>query len=237
MIESTEKATMQPKVLVVEDDPDLRAAMVSYLNCENVSADGVATLAAAQTWVRSHEWDVIVLDLGLPDGDGLNWLGQIQASPKKGVIVMTARGKTEQRIAGMKAGADAYLVKPVALEELVLHIRKLHQRLVSATPSKPVWQLHRKRWLLTSPDGRVASLSQSETRLLAALGEASGNAVPKMNLIRELGFDPMTYDDRRLEGLVRRVRLKCVDELGQAIPLQTAYGFGYAFTETLEILN
>jgi DNA-binding response OmpR family regulator len=161
----------------------------------------------------------------------------MQKLKRKGVIIMTARGKTEQRIAGMAAGADAYLVKPVALEELVLHIRKLHERLISAAPSKQVWQLHRKRWLLTGPDGREVSLSQSETRLLAALGQASGNAVSKADLIRDLGFDPLAYDDRRLEGLVRRIRTKSLDEMGQALPLQTAYGFGYAFTETLDILN
>ena len=236
MNEALIKPVIRFRVLVVEDDPDLREAMVSYLKSENILVDGLATLSAARSWVQSNEWDLLVLDLGLPDGDGLDWLNQMQGLETKGVIVMTARGKTEQRIAGMRAGADAYLVKPVALEELVLHIRKLFQRLHGTAPARPVWQLQRKRWVLTGPDGRHISLGQSETRLLATLGAACGDAVPKAELIRQLGFDPQAYDDRRLEGLVRRLRQKCLDELGQPIPVQTAYGFGYAFTETLETL-
>lgn len=223
-------------VLVIEDDPDLREAMVDYLNTEDLIADGVGSLAGAQTWQRTHAFDVVILDLGLPDGDGLTWLQQMPQLESKGVIIMTARGTAEQRIAGMRAGADAYLVKPVSLEELALHVKNLFRRLVESSPQRRAWQLQKRRWLLITPEGKDIPLSHSETRLLAALAQGNGDAVLKAELIRALGFDPQTYDDRRLEALVRRLRQKCHELMGEHIPLQTVYGQGYAFTETLEML-
>lgn len=226
-----------PHVLVVEDDPDLREAMVDYLNTEAIIADGVGSLAGAETWQRTHAFDILILDLGLPDGDGLEWLLQMPHLESKGVIIMTARGTSDQRIAGMRAGADAYLVKPVALEELALHVKNLFRRMLESASRRQAWQLHRRRWIFVTPAGKQIPLSHSETRLLAALAQGNGDAVVKAELIRALGFDPESYDDRRLEALVRRLRQKCHEAMGEQIPLQTVYGQGYAFTETLETLN
>ena len=224
-----------PQVLIVEDDPDLREAMVAYLNTELIAADGVGSLAGALTWQKTHDFDILVLDLGLPDGDGMKWLAKTPDREAKGLIIMTARGTAEQRITGMRAGADAYLVKPVPMEELVLHIKNLFRRLADAAPPRKVWQLHRRRWQLLTPEGLSLSLTHSETRLLAALAAGNGDAVVKASIIRALGFDPLTYDDRRLEALVRRLRQKCLENTTLQIPLQTVYGQGYAFTETLEV--
>lgn len=229
------------QVLVVEDDPDLREAMESYLQTEAMRVDGVGSIADANRQLSKQRFDVLVLDLGLPDGDGLAWLEQTPQLQDMGLIIMTARGQVDQRLAGLRAKADAYLVKPVPLEELTLHIRNLFTRMRSAPINPPSsdrhWQLHRKRWVLTAPNGLEISLNQTETRLLAALATGSGNAMNKGDLLPSLGYSAHNYDDRRLEALVRRLRGKCKEKLGQTLPLQTAYGQGYAFTEELEIVQ
>ncbi len=112
-------------ILVVEDEPDLRDAMVSFLQLEGFAAAGVGSTAAADAWMAGHEVDIIILDLGLPDRDGIAWITELDGVKEKGVVMATARGKLDDRITGLNAGADAYLVKPVELGEMVAVVRNM----------------------------------------------------------------------------------------------------------------
>ena len=116
------------RVLVVEDERDLLDAMVTFLNLDGLSAHGVGNLRAAEQWLQNNPHDILVLDLGLPDGDGLAWLNAHPELVHKGVIITTARGESDARIVGVRAGADAYLVKPVQLEELSGLVSNLMRR-------------------------------------------------------------------------------------------------------------
>lgn len=147
-------------VLVIEDEPDLREAMVSFLQLESMTAVGVGGLAAAEAALSSQDFDVLVLDLGLPDGDGLAWLAAHPGLSDKGVIITTARGEATSRITGVRAGADVYLVKPVQLEELVALIRNVMRRLRPAMARN--WVLDVTTWCLNSPDGVSVKLTHSE---------------------------------------------------------------------------
>ena len=221
-----------PRVLVVEDEAQLQEALVTYLNIEGMVADGVGSLGAAQQWMLTHAFDVLVLDLGLPDGDGLQWLQHRPELRDKGVIITTARGESAHRISGARAGADAYLVKPVALEELASLIANLARRLRKEAP--PLWRLHATRWLLESPEGAGVKLTHSEMVVLGMLARAPGQAVSRDALIVALGHSPDSYDPRRMEILVRRLRTKAAAALGQPLPLETVHGQGYAFAAPVE---
>lgn len=228
--------TWQPgrrlRVLIVEDETELLDAMVTYLNMEGFIADGVASLTAAMQWMRTHAFDVLVLDLGLPDGDGLDWLDAHPQLRDKGVIITTARGNDTHRISGVRAGADVYLVKPVLLEELTLLISNLARRL----PPQPVrhWQLSAVNWMMLSPDGERIRLTHSEYVILGELALTPGIPVPRQALVRALGHDPQTYDPRRLEILVRRLRAKALAAVGHPLPLETVHRSGYAFTAPID---
>jgi DNA-binding response OmpR family regulator len=241
------------KVLVIEDEPDLREAIVSYLALEAIDAKGVGTLAEADAWRVANDFDIVVLDLGLPDGDGVRWLEAAPAVGLRGVIMLTARGAPAQRVTGLRAGADAYLVKPVALEELALTIRNLFARIDTTASGSaiagsaiagpaiggstlpesgpPVWQLNTRTWILTAPNGNAMLLKHAERLLLEALLSPAGEVLTKERVVQSQGAKPDAFDYRRVETLLRRLRIRCRDRLASELPVQTIYGRGLAFTE------
>lgn len=221
------------RVLVIEDEAALLEALVTYLNMEGFTADGVSSLHAASQWLRTHQLDVLVLDLGLPDGDGLKWLSEQAVMRHKGVIITTARGEDSQRIEGIRAGADIYLVKPIQLEELASLVNNLMRRI--RTKHTPNWTLNRTHWSLQSPTGLKVKLTHSEAVLLHKMTHYPGQAVSRQDLVISLGHDPQVYDFRRLEILVRRLRNKTKEVLGTDLPLETVHKVGYAFTAPIDI--
>jgi len=222
-----------PKVLVIEDEADLREAIVHYLKLEGIDADGAGSLHAAELWMLMNHLDVLVLDLGLPDGDALAWLEERNGLRDKGIIITSARSSTADRVLGAQVGADTFLVKPVLLEELTAVVRNLMRRLRPHTGDS--WVLNSLTWMLAAPDGQSVKLSHSEQVLLTHLSRAPGKTVSRHDLTAGLGYDPEHYDQRRLEIMVRRLRAKVSQSLGRDLPLVTAHRQGYAFTAPISI--
>lgn len=223
------------RVLVLEDESDLREATVAYLQLEGFRAVGVGSLAAAERLLQAQEFELLVLDLGLPDGDARLWLDQRADLRDKGIIMTTARGERGERIAGVQAGADCYLVKPVDLDELVCLARNLLRRLLRHELPQ-VWTLDSVKWTLQAPAACPVKLTHSELVILGALARRAGEPVSRDELATALGHDPLVYDPRRLEILVRRLRGKVGDALGFALPLTTVHGHGYAFAAPITVI-
>jgi two-component system, OmpR family, response regulator len=224
-----------PRVLLVEDEEPLRDATVAFLNLDGCQAQGVGTLVEAAQWILHHDVDVVLLDLGLPDGDGLEWLLKNRAwLLTKGVIITTARRESADRIAGVRAGSDVYLVKPVALEELSATIANLHRRL-SLQPPMAAWRIDCGTWLLHTPQGQSVKLTGSELTVMCALARQPGVTMARNDLIEELGCKPDSYDPRRMEILVRRLRNKVSDHTDTSLPLETVHRQGYVFVNAITI--
>ena len=220
---------MSVKVLIVEDESDLREALCAILNLEGFSARGVGSIAEYRAWRQTESCDLLVLDRILPDGDGLDLLREHRQTDSTPATIITCEGQTSDKIAGMSADADYYLVKPIVTEELIAILRRLSRRITPDSHSRPTWILDTVRWQLKAPSGASVPLTRSELNLLSNFIDQSGITINRDAIIQTLGYNPKHYDLRRLEILVRRLRNKVEKSGVTAFPLSTIYGVGYAF--------
>ena len=233
----------RPRVLVVEDEPDLRAELVDFLQFYGIDAQGVGDIAAMRGQLQQQTWDVLVLDLGLPDGDGLAAARRVRDSFKLalGMVIVTARGHVEDRIAGLTAGADSYLVKPVNPRELKAVIDQILTRLSHTPPEAPAlaaaacWHLDLRTLQLISPDRRATDLTGTEARLVEYLMKAGGTTVSRDALCRQLAMGLTLDDTRRLDTRISRLRKKVADATGNELPIKTFRTQGYAFVGLVSI--
>ena len=220
------------RVLVIEDAQDLCVELVDYLQFAGYDAAGVGTVAQMREALEhdavTRPWQVLVLDLGLPDGDGLQAAQQMRAQRglDLGIVMVTARGHVDDRIAGLRSGADAYLVKPVDLRELAATIDQLAKRL-----STPGWGLDAGSRLLTAPKGQPVELTGAENLLLQTLMSANGQVLDREQLCRALAPSGDPTDTRRLDTLISRLRTKVEVQTGCVLPIQTFRNLGYAYAE------
>lgn len=213
------------RALVVEDDPVVASELVRGLN----AAGFVVDLAGdgQQAWFNGdvEEYDVAVVDLGLPRLDGLSvikrWREAGRGFP---VLILSARGDWTDKVAGIEAGADDYMAKPWAMEELVARVRGLIRR--AAGRSSPMLNVGRLRIdshrMTATLDGALIKLSPLEYRLLDYLAHHADRAVPAIELCDHLYGEADGESANAIEALVARLRRK----LG-ADTIMTRRGFGY----------
>lgn len=227
------------RVGIVEDNADYRAETVFHLRRAGfeivLENDGIGVDAR----LADTPCDVLVLDLGLPVEDGLVIARRLrQQRPGLGIVMLTARGSLEDRLAGLDEGADAYLVKPIDMRELVATLHSI-QRRQTASSSTPAgngahWSLDPRTLTLASPEGRLIKLSVSEVKLLNHLGAAKGAPVSRRDLAQALGHFNPDFDDRRLEVAFSRLRQKIESALPGSSVLRAARGQGYVFAARLQ---
>lgn len=221
---------MPLSVLLLEDEIPFREAMCDILNMEGIAASGVGSLSSFQAWRRTHSCDVLIVDRNLPDGDGLDAVRQHRQGSDGPIIVLTARGQLNDRVEGMNAEADYYLQKPVDSQELLAVLRRIERRLSASVVSN--WLLDKETWSLLTPSGQPIELTRNEICVMSCFIERAGITVNKVELIGALGHDADTYDPRRLEVMIRRLRNK-VEHVSRDFPLVTIYGVGYSFNSRL----
>jgi two-component system OmpR family response regulator len=222
--------TERSRILLVEDDPALAREIVRALARENRELDHVASLADAFEAVIQHPYRLVLLDRRLPGGDGLALIAAAKSRPSPpSIIVLTARDEVADRIEGLDAGADDYLVKPFALDELTARVRAAFRRPAAVAPSEPV-VIGRLVFDLATREARVAGrpldLARRELALLDQLVRRAGRVVQRGHLDSELyGFDaPVTPNALEIQVSRLRRRLK---EADAGVELRTIRGVGY----------
>lgn len=216
------------RVLVIEDDWDFRAALMTYLSGAGFVVGGAGSCAEAEAWLRTNDCDVAVVDRGLPDGEGHDLTRCLKEPYGRGVIILTARDGIENRLEGYASGADHYVSKTMDMRELVAIIQALAARLPRRKTIEK-WTLDTVSWHLMAPNGQTVRLTRSEMALVRRLLTEPGEPVSRESLVRALGQAPERYDQRRMDTLMRRLRGKISRELGADLPIDTVHGFGYAF--------
>jgi two-component system, OmpR family, response regulator len=213
------------RVLLVEDDVALAQAVCGYLRAKSFVVDSVNSLTRAEQAIHSAEYAAVLLDLGLQDGDGLSLLPRLRAlRDRPTVVVVTARDQITDRIAGLDAGADDYLVKPYDPEELLARLRAIERRRsASAAPTLRLGSLEIDLGReLVRKMGVPVVLSQKEWALLRVMASRPERIHPRDALQDALyGFEEEA-DSNTLEVFISRLRRK----LGRE-HIQTLRGLGY----------
>jgi DNA-binding response OmpR family regulator len=218
------------RILLVEDDPALAREIVRALEREHWPLDHVSSLADAFEAVIQFPYRAILLDRTLPDGDGISLIPVARSRPSRpSIIFLTARDEIADRIEGLDAGADDYLVKPFALEELLARIRAACRRPMAGVAPDPI-VIGRLSFDPASREVLVAerplALPRRELALLELLVRRCGRVVQRTHLDSELyGFDA-EVSANALETLVSRLRRR-LEDAQAGLQLRTIRGVGY----------
>lgn len=215
-------------VLLVEDDGELAAAMTSFLTNRGFVVSTAANLKVARQILPLSQWGVVLLDLHLPDGDGLDLLGTVRRfAPEASTIILTAKDQISDRIRGLDAGADDYLVKPFDPDELLARLRAVQRRSSGGSSALLTFghievDLSRSRVAVA---GLPVELTAKEWALLRVMVSRADRVHSKEALMSALyGFDEEA-DSNTLEVFISHLRRK----LGRNC-IQTSRGLGYRFT-------
>ena len=216
------------KVLVVEDDPAVAEPLLEGLVRNGFEVEHVSYALQVVPAVTSGV-DLVLLDLGLPDGDGLEVLRDLRRISDVPVIIASARGDETDRVVGLELGADDYVVKPFSVRELAARVRAVSRRRRSDPDvDGGRVRIDRTRHVATV-DGMVLDLTAKEFDLLAVLAEEPGRAVPRQELFSRV-WDPVWIGTgKTLDVHVASLRRK----LGDPELIETVRGVGYRLAETV----
>ncbi|NMG46907.1 response regulator [Azoarcus communis] len=213
------------RILLVEDEPTLNLQITRKLKSEGYIVDIAVNGIDALHLGMENDFDAVILDLGLPQLDGLSVLGRWRASRRNmPVLILTARGDWHERVAGIDAGADDYLVKPFHMEELLARLRALIRRSAGQASNELVCGALRLdiRRAEAAIDGQSLSLTSHEFKVLAYLMQRRGEVVSRSELSEHIYPHDSDRDSNTIEVFVGRLRKKL-----PAGMIETVRGFGY----------
>ncbi|MCB2383367.1 response regulator transcription factor [Shewanella sp. SR1] len=225
---------MAYKVLVVDDEAQIHTFMRISLEAEGFEYHGAASIASALAQYQAQKPHVLVLDLGLPDGDGISLLQTLRQHDKVPVLILTARDQEEEKIRLLEAGANDYLSKPFGIRELIARIKVLVRDLVDEPALSDVLQFGALKlqksthqlWL----DQQEIALTKKEFALIETLMSHPGQLVKQTELLRDIWGETHTDDSHYLRILVSQLRKKLNGSTEQQL-IKTEAGLGYRLTD------
>lgn len=228
----------KPRVAVVEDEADLRASMVDFLHHRGYPVWSAGSAEELYRHLAGTSIDVLVLDVNLPGEDGLSVAAHLGGRGRRiAILMLSGRTGIDDRLAGLHAGANRYLTKPIDLRELVANIDAAWDALSRQSPPAAVvddgaWRIDTVQWTLVAPNDRRAALTANEYLLLLRLvDEGVGQPVPKAAVDASLGG--VTQDFNRIDLTLARLRKKVLDKTGEPLPIKAAHGKGLMLTAPL----
>ena len=228
---------MSPRLLLIDDDARLTAMVGDYLRRAGYAVEVAGSLAEGRERIGRELYDALVLDLMLPDGDGLELCRDLRAAPRTRslpLLMLTARGEPMDRIVGLELGADDYLPKPFEPRELLARIKALLRR---AQPSADDGVLRFGR-LEVDPgerqarlDGRACDLTSYQFDLLLVLARAPGRVLSRDQIMDALKGHALEAFDRSIDVHISRIRAAIEDDPKMPRRILTVRGAGYVFAK------
>lgn len=220
-------------IILLEDEPVLLEELAEFLQAAGHAVTACSTIAEFRRLFVPQQHLLAIIDLGLPDGDGLDLIGALRAQRHRlGIIVLTARSATHDKISGLFGGADHYLPKTASLQELAATLATLKRRI--DFDLAPRWRLSASPPRLTPPGFEPIALSNQDYTVLLALA-GGGACVSREAIVRALGENYFDYDQRRLDTQMRRLRRKVEQACGLQLPVTTLRNLGYHFYDDIEV--
>lgn len=213
------------RIVVVEDDASVAELVTLYLRNAGFIVEHAPTGARARRLFDEVKPALVVLDLGLPDADGIDLLKELRAKGDTPVIALTARAEEAQRIGGLDAGMDDYMTKPFNPRELVARIKAILRRARVATPAAPGLEVDVAR-RVARVDGQAVQLTRTEFEILAALAREPGTVVDRAALLGAV-WGPGYDDDHLVDVHVANLRRKLGDSPEHPRFVETVRGVGY----------
>lgn len=228
----------QPRILVLDDEADIARIICAALAAYGFRCDHTATGRSFLQCAQQSPPDLAIVDLGLPDMDGMEVIRELQEQSPCAVLILTGRQDVTDRVLGLELGADDYLVKPFEPRELVARVRSILRRYLRSAAGESIaasapraalfsgWRFETCRHLLVAPDGLEVSVSAAEAGMLQALLKSPNRILTREQLIGERDLDPY---DRSVDVRVSRLRRKLEDDPQSPRLIKTVYGAGYLF--------
>ena len=220
-------------ILLIEDDLPLSEEIREYLEFQGFALTHSETIADAEEQLNRHQFGILLVDLTLPDGDGLSLIQKqrSEGDPRVVIIAVTARSAVEDRLECVEQGVDAFLSKPLDLRELGAVVKRQIERvesILSTTQEEAQWTLDAAKSALTPPSGLPIALGCSEYLLAEVLLKAQGRPVSRAELIERI-YPGQDCDNRRIDNLVMRLRQKLHSAGIEGDFLRTLRSYGYLF--------
>jgi two-component system, OmpR family, response regulator len=226
-----------PLVLILEDETDIAQLIGGALADYGFRTEHVATGRELLARARQVSPDLVIVDLGLPDMDGMQVVRELQDGSPCAVLILTGRNDLTDRVLGLELGADDYIVKPFEPRELVARVRSILRRYQRAAAPEPTphersvavfanWRFDTNRLALSRPGGPEVNLSAAEAALLLGLLRRPNKILSREQLLGERDVDPF---DRSIDVRISRLRRKLDDDPHNPKLIKTVYGAGYLF--------
>jgi DNA-binding response OmpR family regulator len=227
---------MTPRLLLIDDDARLASMVADYLGQSGVDVETAGSLAAGRTRLAGAPYDALVLDLMLPDGDGLDLCRELRGESRTRqlpLLMLTARGEPMDRIVGLELGADDYLPKPFEPRELLARVKALLRRTSPQPTEDDVLRFGRLEIDLGARvarlDGKVCDLTGHQFDLLVVLAQSPGRVLSRDQIMDSLKGHPLEAFDRSIDVHISRIRAVIEDDPKLPRRVLTVRGAGYVF--------
>jgi two-component system phosphate regulon response regulator OmpR len=227
---------MPNRLLMIDDDVRLTSMVGDYLRGHGYEVDTAGSLAAGRARLREESYEALLLDLMLPDGDGLDLTRELRAEARTRrlpLLMLTARGEPMDRIVGLEIGADDYLPKPFEPRELLARVKALLRRAAPDTGADEVLQFGRLAIDLGARQARVngepCDLTSHQFDLLVVLARSAGRVLSRDQIMDALKGHPLEAFDRSIDVHISRIRAVIEDDPKNPQRVLTVRGSGYVF--------